>query len=149
MTSFVGATLGARRGAHCASAPRSGLSRRIWWLRKAVCITSQPLRQATGLPPPLTQGRRGGFGGYIRRVRSGNSACLPPAGHFSPRKSAENAPGAAAPGPPWGRAACIPGRGIARAVTRHRAVPSHTACPFPASRGPVESDGCYGYRGFH
>ena len=57
MTSFGCAPLGARRGAHCASEPQSGLSRRIWWLRKAVCITSQPLRQATGLPPPLTQGR--------------------------------------------------------------------------------------------
>ena len=92
---------------------------------------------------------RGGFGGCIRRVRSGNSACLPPAGHFSPRKSAENAPGAAAPGPPLGCAACIPGRGIAQAVTLHRAVPFHTTRPFPASRGPVESGNRYGYCGFH
>ena len=74
---------------------------------------------------------------------------LPPAGNFSPRKSSQNAPGAAAPGPPWGCAACIPRRGIARAVTLHWAVPSHTAHPFPASRGPVETAGHYGYRGFH
>ena len=73
----------------------------------------------------------------------------PPAGDFSPRKSPQNAPGAAAPGPLLGPAACIPRRGIARAVTLHRVVTFHTACPFPASRGPVESDGRYGYRGFH
>ena len=73
---------------------------------------------------------------------------LPPAGNFSPQKSSQNAPGAAAPGLPWGCAACIPRKGIARAVTLHRAVPSHTACPFSAPRGPVKSDGRYGYRGF-
>ena len=75
--------------------------------------------------------------------------CLPPAGDFSPQKSPQNAPGAAAPGLPWGSAACIPRNGIARAVTLHRAVPPHTAHPFPASRGPVESEGRYGYRTFH
>ena len=73
---------------------------------------------------------------------------LPPAGDFSPQKSPQNAPGAAAPGPPWGCAACIPGSGIAQAAAVLRAVPPHTACPFPASRGPVESDGRYGYRTF-
>ena len=66
--------------------------------------------------------------------------CLPPAGDFSPRKSPQNAPGAAAPGPPLGCAACIPRRGIAQAATLHQVVPPHTAHPFPASRGPVESD---------
>ena len=74
---------------------------------------------------------------------------LPPAGNFSPRKSSQNAPGAAAPGPPLGPAACIPRSGISWAAKLHRAVPSHTAHPFPASRGPVESAGHYGYRGFH
>ena len=73
---------------------------------------------------------------------------LPPAGSFSPQKSSQNAPGAAAPGPPSGCAACIPRKGITRAVTLHRAVPSHTVCPFPAPRGPVESDNRYGYRTF-
>ena len=52
------------------------------------------------------------------------------------------------PVPPWGCAACIPRRGIAQAVTLHRAVPLHTAHPFPASRGTVESDDRYGYRDF-
>ena len=88
--------------------------------------------------------RAGLFGAGARAA----PACLPPAGHFSPRKSAENAPGAAAPGLPWGPAACIPRKGISQAVTLHRAVLSHTACPFPASRGPVESDSRYGYRTF-
>ncbi len=80
---------------------------------------------------------------------AGDLPCLPPAGHFSPRKSAENTPGAAAPGLPWSCAACIPRKGVAQAVTLHRAVPPHTACPFPASRGPVEADNRYGYRTFH
>ena len=75
-------------------------------------------------------------------------ACLPPAGNFSPQKSSQNAPGAAAPGPPWGPAACIPRKGISWAVTLHRAVPPHTAHPFPASRDPVESASRYGYSGF-
>ena len=73
---------------------------------------------------------------------------LPPAGHFSPRKSAENAPGAAAPGLPWGCAACIPGRGIAQTVAVHRAIPSAATYPFKASRGPVESQDRYGYTTF-
>ena len=72
----------------------------------------------------------------------------PPAGNFSPQKSSQNAPGAAAPGPPWGPAACIPRKGISWAVTLHRAVPPHTAHPFPASRDPVESASRYGYSGF-
>ena len=84
-----------------------------------------------------------------RRKRSGIAAGLPPAGGFSPRKSPQNAPGAAAPGPLWGPAACIPRKGSSWAVTIHQTVPSHTASPFPASRGPVESAGHYGYRGFH
>ncbi len=94
---------------------------------------------------PTAEAHPGTLGGGALAER----ACLPPAGHFSPRKSAENAPGAAAPGPPLGRAACIPGRGIAQAVTLHRAVPFHTTRPFPASRGPVESGNRYGYCGFH
>ena len=94
---------------------------------------------------PTAEAHPGTLGGGALAER----ACLPPAGHFSPRKSAENAPGAAAPGPPLGRAACIPGRGIAQAVTLHRAVPFHTTRPFPASRGPVESGNRYGYYGFH
>ncbi len=49
------------------------------------------------------------------------------------------------PVPLLGCAACIPGSGIAQAVALHQAVPSHTACPFPASRRPVESEGRYGY----
>ena len=94
---------------------------------------------------PTAEAHPGTLGGGALAER----ACLPPAGHFSPRKSAENAPGAAAPGPPLGRAACIPGRGITQAVTLHRAVPFHTTRPFPASRGPVESGNRYGYCGFH
>ena len=73
---------------------------------------------------------------------------LPPAGNFSPRKSSQNAPGAAAPGLPLGCAACIPRGGISQAVTLHRAVPPHTASPFPASRGSVESASRCGYRTF-
>ena len=75
-------------------------------------------------------------------------ARLPPAGNFSPQKSSQNAPGAAAPGPPLGPAACIPRKGISQAAALHLAVPSHTAYPFPASRGPVESAGRYGYSTF-
>ena len=88
-------------------------------------------------------------GGSVRCGRSGGAGLSASGGHFSPRKSAENTPGAVAPGLPWGCAACIPRKGIAQAVTLHRAVPPHTACPFPASRGPVESDNRYSYRTFH
>ena len=69
-------------------------------------------------------------------------------GTFHRRKVPKMRRGAAAPGPPWSCAACIPRRGIAQAVTLHRALPFHTACPFPASRGPVESASRYGYRSF-
>ena len=56
--------------------------------------------------------------------------------------------GGCGPGPLWGCAACIPRGGISQAGALHRAIPSHTACPFPASRGPGESDNRYGYRTF-
>ena len=52
------------------------------------------------------------------------------------------------PRTPFGSAAYIPRGGISQAVTIHRAIPSHTTCPFPASRGPGESDNRYGYRTF-
>ena len=47
---------------------------------------------------PTAEAHPGTLGGGALAART----CLPPAGHFSPRKSAENAPGAAAPGPPVG-----------------------------------------------
>ena len=75
-------------------------------------------------------------------------ARLPPAGDFSRGEEFPKRAGAAAPGPPLGPAACIPRSGITQAAALHLAVPSHTAHPFPASRGPVESTSRYGYRTF-
>ena len=115
--------------------PRSGLSWRVQRLRETICIAAPkaPLERCPG-----------------RQVCSAKAlwSCvlmLPPAGNFSPQKSSQNAPGAAAPGPPLGCAACIPGSGIARAAALHRAVPSAAPCPFKASRGTVKSQGRYGY----
>ena len=114
-------------GGRLIAAPTVGTG--VWWRCRGRCLHR---------PEPAAGGSHCRSRGLV----------LPPAGHFSPRKSAENAPGAAAPGLPWGCAACIPRRGISQAVAVHRAVPFHTASPFPASRGPVESDSRYGYRGF-
>ena len=93
------------------------------------------------------------YGGIAAPIRSAKAywrcwfVCLR-RGTFRAVRSSQNAPGAAAPGPPLGPAACIPRSGISWAAKLHRAVPFHTACPFPASRGPVESEGRYGYRTF-
>ena len=64
---------------------------------------------------------------------------LPPTGDFSPRKSAKNAPGAAAPGPLWGCAACILRSGNAEAVWANRPVVIVPWYPIRASRRPVKS----------
>ena len=64
---------------------------------------------------------------------------LPPAGDFSPRKSPQNAPGAAAPGPLWGCAACILRSGNAEAVWANRPVVIVPWYPIRASRRPVKS----------
>ena len=69
-------------------------------------------------------------------------------GTFHRRKVPKTRRGLRPPVPLRAPAACIPGSGIARAAALHRAVPSHTASPFPASRGPVESASRCGYRTF-
>ena len=74
--------------------------------------------------------------------------CLPPAGDFSRGEEFPKCAGGCGPRTPFGSAACIPRGGIFQTGALHRAIPSHTACPFPASRGPVESGNCYGYRTF-
>ena len=69
-------------------------------------------------------------------------------GTFHRRKVPKTRRGLRPPVPLRAPAACIPGSGIARAAALHRAVPPHTASPFPASRGPVESASRCGYRTF-
>ena len=69
-------------------------------------------------------------------------------GTFHRRKVPKMRRGLRPPDSRRGSAACIPRGGISQAVTLHRAIPSHTACPFPASRGPGKSDNRYGYRTF-
>ena len=68
-----------------------------WWSCRGRCL-HRPAPAAAGL-----------FGESVPR----RQACLPLAGNFSPRKSSQNAPGAAATGLPWGCAAYISGSGIA------------------------------------
>ena len=68
-------------GGRLIAAPTVGTG--VWWRCRGRCLHR---------PEPAAGGS------HCRR----RGLVLPPAGHFSPRKSAENAPGAAAPGLPLG-----------------------------------------------
>ena len=95
------------------------------------------LSELGGLDPckrPRQPGRRVRIGGFFRCLRRGT---------FHRGKVPKTRRGLRPPVPRWGCAACIAGRGIAQAAAVLRAIPSHTACPFPASRGPVESGNRY------
>ena len=73
---------------------------------------------------------------------------LPPAGNFSPQKSSQNAPGAAAPGPLLAVRRASPEEATRRLSGPIDPVGVVTLYPIKASRGPVESDNRCGYRTF-
>ena len=87
-------------------------------------------------------------GGSAKALRCRGLVCLR-RGTFHRRKVPKMRRGLRPPvPPPWGCAACISGSGIAQAAAVLQAVPFGSPYPFPASRGPVESDGRYGFGSF-
>ena len=120
----------------------------------AACMAARAARPIHCKPTPIAptvdnahraSGPRSGLWWQLRWLR--RLGCLRrgtfPRGEESPKRA-----GGCGPRSPFGPAACIPRGGISQAVTLHRAILPYTACPFPASRGPVESGNCYGYRTF-
>ena len=109
-------------------------------------LRKRPLRGTDAQCAPLRRNR-----GSVRMMQAfwRCGLTLPPAGDFSRGEEFPKRAGGCGPRTPLGCAACIPRRDISQAVTLHRAIPSHTAHPFPASRGPVESGNRCGYGGFH
>ena len=108
------------------------------------CPNTSPSRLRRATSP---QGEALGCGAVPQARWTRRLGCLRrgtfPRGEEFPKRA-----GGCGPRTPFGCAACIPGRGIARAAALLRAVPSGTPYPFNASRGTVESDNRYGYTTF-
>ena len=68
-----------RRGAHCASVPRSGLSQRVQWLREAVCTAVPPLPVSGRIcnPPRQLEAGRVRSAMTLRRGCPADARCAP------------------------------------------------------------------------
>ena len=68
-----------RRGAHCASVPRSGLSQRVQWLREAVCTAVPPLPVSGRIcnPPRQQEAGRVRSAMTLRRGCPADARCAP------------------------------------------------------------------------
>ena len=98
----------------------------------AACMAARAARPIHCKPTPIAptvdnahraSGPRSGLWWQLRWLRR---LVLPPAGDFSPRKSPQNAPGAAAPGPPW-----VPRRASSEAALRRQLRSTRMSRPVP------------------
>ena len=114
---------------------------------QTIRIERWPARGSAPLRAPWSP--RGGFGvRCVYRGRSDSAGWAASGGELFTAEKFPKRAGGCGPRTPFGCAACIPGRGIARAAALLRAVPSAAPYPFHASRGTVESDNRYGYTTF-
>ena len=112
------------------------------------CPTTAVAASATGSAPLRATSARLRRRRVCWRKRSGSVIFFASGGELFTAEKFPKCAGGCGPRTPFGSAAYIPRGGISQAVTLHLAIPSHIACPFPASRGPGESDNRYGYRTF-